>query len=509
MKKGIVYLIGAGPGDPELLTIKAMRIIRKADVVVFDRLVNSEIIEHASEDAELIYVGKKPGKHALSQDSINELLVQKALEGKVVARLKGGDPFLFGRGGEEALHLISNECDFEVVPGVTSAIAVPAYAGIPVTHRDLSSSFAVITGHEKQGGGKSSIHWKEIAKGIDTIVFLMGVENLSNIVERLMENGKPPDIPAALIRSGTLPEQEVITGTLRDIVSRAEERSFKSPAVFIVGQVVKLREKINWAEKKALRGQRIVITRPGAQADSFAERITELGGVPVRFPTIEIIKEKNLDKLYKAFENISGFDWVIFTSVNAVDIFFDELEGQGLDARVLKGIKICSIGPNTDKKLRQRGGYSSIVPNKYCANGIIDALKEKLQPGGKVLLPRARGAGNILSEGLSSLGAEVEEIWIYKSAVPSVIENRSVQKIINGDVDVITFTSSSTVINFVDIIGKENIKKIASATHIACIGPVTSDTARSSGFTVNIEAEQYTIDGLLEAMASKLKKRPV
>jgi uroporphyrinogen III methyltransferase/synthase len=505
MKKGIVYLVGAGPGDPGLFTIKGKKALQRADAVIYDRLVSNKILSYASKKAERLYVGKVSGDHVLSQDKINELLVQKAREGKVVVRLKGGDPFVFGRGGEEVLYLQEHGCDFEVVPGITSATAVPAYAGIPVTHRDMSSSFAVITGHEKPGKKESSICWKEISHGVDTVVFLMGVENLSCIVEQLIDNGKAPGTPAALIRSGTLPGQEVLTGTLGDIVQKAEEKSFKPSAVFMVGDVVTLREKLSWVEKRPLWGKKVVVTRPEAQAASFVEKITELGGEAIELPAIEIVKETDLSGLYRAFKDIETYDWVVFTSVNAVDIFFDELSKQGLDIRTLKGVSICVIGPVTEQSLEQRGLLADMVPEQYCAEGIIEALKGRLQPGQKILLPRTRGARTVLLEGLQALRAKVDEIYLYKTAVPTDIDKQAFEGIIKGDVDILTFTSSSTVSNFVDLIGKQNVNHADSNVKVACIGPVTADTARRCGFSVDIEAKSYTIDGLVEALVEGLR----
>ncbi len=494
-----MYIVGAGPGDPGLLTIKGKNVLQKADVVIYDRLVNKEMLAHAPDRAELIYAGKESGKNAFSQDRINELIVQKASEGRAVVRLKGGDPFVFGRGGEEALHLVEQGYGFEVVPGVTSASAVPAYAGIPLTHRGISSSFAVITGHGKKG---TPICQEEISKGIDTLVFLMGMENLASIVEQLIANGKTAETPAALIQNGTLPEQKVLAGTLGQIARCAEETGFGPPALFIVGDVVELREKLNRVEKKPLRGKTVVITRPEAQADSFGETIIALGGRVVKLPVIEIKRKTDLKRLCKIFKNIDAFDWLVFTSANAVEIFFDELVSENVDIRVLKGIKICAIGPATEAKLRQRGILTDLVPDRYCAEGIVDALEERIKPGMRVLLPRAQGARAVLAEGLREMGLHVEEIYLYEAVVPLRIDDEIVEKIIKGCAEIIIFTSPSTVSNFVDIVGRKHVKQIDSKTKTACIGPITSDAARKFGFTVDMEAESYTINGLIDALAA-------
>ncbi len=499
-KKGIVYLIGAGPGDPGLLTLKGKEILEKSEVVIYDRLINKRILSWANPNAEFIYVGKASGKHAFSQEKINALLVKKASEGKKVARLKGGDPFLYGRGGEEALYLRQHGCDFEVVPGVTAAIAVPAYAGIPVTHRDIASSFAVITGHEKPDKKESSIKWKEIADGIGTAVFLMGMENLAFICENLLNNGKDAGTPVALIRWGTLPEQEVLTGSLGEIVEKAAKNNFKPPAVIVIGEVVKLRDELAWVEKKPLWGKKILVTRARSQASVLVNRINELGGDAIEFPSIKIVKEPDLRPLYDAFYNINEYDWLIFTSVNTVDIFFNEMSQAGMDIRKLKGIRICAIGPATRKKLESRGLKVDMPPEDYRAEGIIGELSKKAKPGQSVLLPRAKGARSILPETIRQWGLKVNEICLYEAQ--STLEGIEIskEKIIDSDVDYITFTSSSTVSNFVKIIGEKNVKKLDETAKVVCIGPVTADKARKSGFTVDLVADYYTIEGLLDVI---------
>ncbi|HEX3010445.1 MAG TPA: uroporphyrinogen-III C-methyltransferase [Syntrophomonadaceae bacterium] len=499
MRKGIVYLIGAGPGDPGLFTIKGHSLLKEAEVVVYDRLVNSDILSCIREDAELIYVGKASSNHALSQDEINQLLVEKLAAGKKVARLKGGDPFLFGRGGEEAEFVRNHGFDYEVVPGVTSAIAVPAYAGIPVTHRDAASSIAIITGHEKPGKQNSSIKWKELANGADTLVFLMGIENLGFITRQLMENGKSADTPVALVRWGTLPDQEVLTGTLENINHKMEESEFLPPAVTIIGNVVNLRNQLAWVEKRPLWGKRIVITRARTQASALANQLRELGADVIEFPTIKINQESDLSQLHYALSNIESYAWIIFTSVNGVDIFFDEMIKFGLDIRCLQGISICAIGPATRESLRKRGIRADIVPSEFRAEGLIEELQKNIKPGQSVLLPRAGGARAILPESIRDLGAHVSEINLYRAEPVSYIGNKVIDQIVNRQIDLITFTSSSTVHNFVDIIGQENVDKLTDVK-IGCIGPITADTARDYGFTVAITAGEYTIAGLVQAI---------
>lgn len=505
MDKGKVYLIGAGPGDPGLLTLKAKRLLEQADVVVYDRLVGDDILAMAGPASELIYVGKVSGKHALSQEEINKVLVEKAAEGKSVARLKGGDPFLYGRGGEEAMYIRENGFDYEVVPGITSAIAVPAYAGIPVTHRDATSSFAVITGHEKPGKKESSICWDKISTGIGTLVFLMGVENLPYICEELVKNGREASTPVALVRWGTRPAQEVLTGTLENIVDRVRETGFRPPAVIVVGEVVALRRHLSWIEQKPLWGKKIIVTRARAQASLLVEKIGDCGGQALEVPVIRIEKETNLSALSNAFKNLEHYGWIIFTSVNAVEIFFEELFQQGFDIRDLKGISIAAIGPATRQSIENRGIRVDVQPDEFRAEGILEDLEGRIQPGQWVLLPRAQGARGILPETLRNRGAHVNEVPLYQAMPGEQPREEILQQLWDGNIDYITFTSSSTVHNFVAIAGKENITRIKRNTRIACIGPVTADTARGYGFQIDVTAPQYTIEGLINAIIADVQ----
>ncbi|SHG89620.1 uroporphyrinogen-III synthase /uroporphyrinogen-III C-methyltransferase [Thermosyntropha lipolytica DSM 11003] len=504
-KKGFVYLVGAGPGDPGLFTLKGAKVLQKAEVVVYDRLVSDKILALANPEAEFIYVGKESSHHALPQEKINELLVKKASEGKVVVRLKGGDPFLFGRGGEEALYVKRHGVPFEVVPGITSAIAVPAYAGIPVTHRDATSTLAIITGHEKPGKEESSIRWENIATGAGTLVFLMGVENLRFICQKLMDNGRSGETPVALVRWGTLPYQEVLTGTLADIAHKAEQSNFKPPAVIVVGEVVSLREELKWVEDKPLWGKRIVVTRARAQASLLSEKIYELGGEAIEFPTIAIKPLSDLHVLHNALYNLEHYNWIIFTSVNAVEIFFKEMKGLKLDIRELKGVNICAIGPATRDKLEEKGLIVDAVPDEYRAEGILSLLQPKIKPGDWVLLPRAKGARSVLPQTLHAWGAHVNEVYLYEAVPVSTVSAKTREEIIKGRVDYITFTSSSTVSNFVKIIGRENIPSINNNTRIACIGPITAETAAKEGFKVQLVAGEYTIDGLVNVLVEDAK----
>lgn len=501
---GKVYLIGAGPGDPGLFTLKGKRILEKADVVVYDRLLGDELLGWIRADAQTIYVGKASGNHALPQDEINAVLYEHAARGSMVARLKGGDPFVFGRGGEEALYLKERGIAFEIVPGVTSAIAVPAYAGIPVSHRDISSSFAVITGHEKPGKSQSSIHWEHLGQAVDTLVFLMGVENLPYIRSQLLANGKEPETPAALIKWGTLPGQQVVAGTLENIEQRVAAAGLTSPAVIIVGGTAALRNRLQWFEKAPLFGRKIIVTRSRRQASRLVEGIRELGGEAIEIPAIETEKNPDLSDLHRAFERMADYNWVVFTSVNGVQVFFEEMQASGCDIRLLAGLKIAAIGPATAGALQEKGLLADLVPERYQAEDVLEGLREMLVAGQRVLLPRAQGARPLLPEGLRNMGVQVDEVITYRSRRPRLTEKEE-NALRLGQADYITFTSSSTVENFVAHLGAENVAAFQGRVKTACIGPITADKARSMGFDVHITAAEYTIDGLLAAILADIQ----
>jgi uroporphyrinogen III methyltransferase / synthase len=498
--KGKVFLIGAGPGDPGLITVKGKECISRADVVIYDYLASPSLLAFAEPSAEQIYVGKKGGDHTLSQDGINQLLVEKAGKGLVVARLKGGDPFIFGRGGEEAEVLIQAGIPFEVVPGVTSAIAAPAYAGIPLTHRKFTTTLAFVSGHEAPGKEKSGIHWESLAKGIGTLVFLMGVKNLPYIATSLIEHGKPPETPVALVRWGTTTKQQTVTGTLETIVDNVAAAGLKSPSIIIVGEVVTLRESMNWFETRPLMGRRIIVTRAREQASDLVKLLSELGAECLEFPTITIVPPEDFHLLDKAIDTISSYDYLVFTSVNGVTFFFDRLFDKGLDVRCLGHIRTATIGPATSARLRQYGVTSDIVPESYRAESVITAFKKEPVQGKKILLPRAKDARPILPVELSKMGATVDEIVTY-TAKP-VLENTDelIQNLENNSIDMISFTSSSTVTNFKALIPVERFETLMKNVTIASIGPVTSETAENLGFHVDVTAEEFTIPGLVAAI---------
>jgi uroporphyrinogen III methyltransferase/synthase len=499
---GIVYLVGAGPGDPGLLTVKGKECIEKADVVVYDFLAAPTLLAHASPTAEQIYVGKKGGDHTLSQDGINNLLVEKAQAGNTVTRLKGGDPFIFGRGGEEAEVLIAAGIPFEVVPGVTSAVAAPAYAGIPLTHRKFTSTLAFITGHEDPTKENSNINWDALATGIGTLVFLMGVKNLPHIVKRLIDHGKPTDTPVALVRWGTTTKQQTVTGTLQTIVENVSAAGLKSPSIIVVGKVVTLRESMKWFEKRPLLGKRVVVTRARKQASDLVKRLTDMGAECLEYPTIEIVPTEDSTPLDDAIAGITGYDWLVFTSVNGVKFFFDRLFKNGKDARALGNIKIATIGPATSKQVEQYGLVSDIIPETYRAESILNAFTDIDIKGKKVLLPRADGARPILPVEMEKMGARVDEIITYRARPVTDKADHLISCLEEKSIDLVTFTSSSTVTNFNALLPRERFKELMDGITVASIGPVTTDTARELGFDVHLTAGEYTIPGLCEAIVA-------
>ena len=495
--KGRVYIIGAGPGDPGLITLRGVQCIREADVIIYDHLVSPEILRHAGEKTRLIYAGKQGGDHTLSQWEINNLLVAEAGQGAIVARLKGGDPFIFGRGGEEAEVLREAGIPFEVVPGISSAVAVPAYAGIPLTHRNHTVSVAFVTGHEDPAKGKSDLDWPTLA-GIGTLVILMGVKNLPAIAENLIRNGKDAATPAALIRWGTTPDQETLTGTLGDIAQKAEERRFSPPSIFVVGGVVGLRETLNWFETKPLFGRGIVITRPEAQTEELSEPLRARGARVIHFPVIRIAPPESWEELDGAIDRLESYRWIIFTSANGVAFFFRRLRERGRDIRDLKGIRVATIGPATASAVETLGIRVDLVPEEFISEGVVKAFAGEDLRGRRVLLPRAEQARDVIPEGLAKMGADVDVATAYRT-VRSDRNAAELESFLAEDkVDVITFTSPSTVANFLEIMGPDF--HLPSKVRIACIGPVTETAARRAGLPVDILQERYTIPGLVEAL---------
>jgi uroporphyrinogen III methyltransferase/synthase len=506
MSTGKVYLIGAGPGDPGLITVKGLRCLETADVVVYDYLANEQLLSRIREGAEKIYVGKKGGDHTLPQDQINELIIARAKEGKSVARLKGGDPFIFGRGGEEAEELAQAGIPFEVVPGVTSAIAVPAYAGIPLTHRDYTSTVAFITGHEDPTKEESKIAWDKISTGVGTLVFLMGVGNLSRIAQELIRNGRAPETPVALIRWGTLPEQETVLGRLSDIGEIAQTRKVKPPVIILVGEVVALREKLNWFETLPLFGKKILVTRAREQASDLSERLRVLGATPVEFPTIAILPPESWADVDHCLQQMVLYDWIIFTSANGVKFLLERLSALGRDVRDLRGPRVCAIGPKTAEALEELKIKVSFVPQEYRAEAIFEGLKKEKLKGKNILIPRAKAARDVLPEELRKAGAAVDVVEVYQTVLPR--ENRAevLDLLEKGGISAVTFTSSSTVGNFVEMLGPEDARRLTAGIPVASIGPITAEKARSLGIETTVMPAEYTIPALVQSLAEHFQK---
>jgi uroporphyrinogen III methyltransferase/synthase len=495
---GKVYLIGAGPGDPGLFTLKGKRCLEEADVVAYDALANRRLLAHAKPNAETIYVGKRGGQHAMPQEAIAGILVERARAGKIVARLKGGDPFVFGRGGEEAEELAAAGVPFEIVPGVTSAVAAPAYAGIPLTHRDFTSTVAFVTGHEDPTKEDTGIAWDKIATGIGTLVFFMGVGRLPEIVRNLIAHGRPPETPAAVIRWGTRAEQAVATGTLAKLAERCEDMT--PPALIVVGEVVALREKLRWFEAKPLFGKRILVTRAREQASALTERLEAAGAEAVEYPAIQIEPPESWAPLDTAIARLREYQWAIFTSANGVRFFWDRLQHAGRDVRDLFGVAVCAIGPATAAALQERGVRADLVPAEFTAEGLLDAIGPKKIAGARILLARAAEAREVLPAELGRRGALVDVVAAYRTVKNAANADELRAMLRDGKIQAVTFASSSTVRYFLDLVGDEAATLLQGVV-VASIGPITAETAARHGISSHVVPESYTIPALVDALA--------
>ena len=507
-KKGIVYLVGAGPGDIGLLTVKGLRCLQKAEVVIYDFHLNAQILNSISHKAELIYAGKRGGHHTMTQEEINEAIVEKAKEGNIVCRLKGGDPFVFGRGGEEAQELAREGILFEIVPGVSSAVAAPAYAGIPLTHRLYSSSFAVIPGYEDTTKEASAINWAKLATGVGTLVFLMAVKNISELTRKLIEHGRSPDTPVAVVRWGTRPDQKTIVSTLKDIAALVREKDIRPPAVTVIGDVVNLRKELSWYEKKPLFGQRVLVTR---EHSGGFEALEELGAEVLQFSTIEIVPPETWSELDAAIVSISTYDWLIFTSTNGVKYFFSRLFEKRVDIRQLKGLKICAIGTKTEAAVSQFGIRVDLVPEEFNAEGLIAAFIQEgkgmratgdrtdTEPlkGIKFLLPRAEVAREVFPEKVREHGGLIDVPAAYRAIKPDYHGKRLKRFLKEGRITIATFTSAATFNNFREIMG-EDADELLKEVAIAVIGPVTARAIEKAGLTVDIMPKEATIEAMVE-----------
>ncbi|MGI8820761.1 MAG: uroporphyrinogen-III C-methyltransferase [Chthoniobacterales bacterium] len=495
-KAGKCYLVGAGPGDLGLVTLRAKELIQQAEVVVYDYLCNPEILQWAPQGCERIFAGKKAGAHTLAQEEINALLVQRTASGKQVVRLKGGDPFVFGRGGEEAQALIAAGLSFEVVPGVTSAVAGPAYAGIPITHRGNNSHVTFFTGHENPGKGESSIDFAALAKLGGTQVMLMGVERIEAISREMLANGMRADLPVALIRWATTARQETLVGTLGTIAQLVTEKGFRAPAVAVFGDVVSLRKELNWFEGRPLAGKRVVVTRTRTQAGALSSQLRILGADVLELPTIRIEPPTNLREFAELVQDAHAYDWIVFTSPNGVNSFFDLFYKLYSDAREIGGAKIAAIGPATAQRVKDFRLHVDLQPEEFVAEALVREFKKQ---GGvenlRILLARAERARDVLPKELSAMGAIVDEGIAYRTVPETSDDNGARRRLLEEGADLITFTSSSTVENFMalDLPWPEGMQ-------VASIGPVTSATARGLGLEIDVEARRHDIPGLVDAI---------
>jgi uroporphyrinogen III methyltransferase/synthase len=505
IRTGVVYLAGSGPGDPGLLTLRAQALLQGCNCIIHDALVSPEIMAMANPAAEKIYVGKRGNQHAFEQEEINALLLAKAREGKSVLRIKGGDPYLFGRGAEEAIHLIEGGASVEVVPGVTAGIAAPAYAGIPVTHRDHASAVAFVTGHEDPTKSESALDWAALAK-IGTLCFYMGVKNLGRISGELARHISP-ETPVAVIEWGTTPRQRTAIGTLKTIVGVCQEMKIQAPALTVVGQVVQYHKQLNFFERAPLLGKRILVTRARAQSSDLAIGLRGLGARVYEFPTIRIVHENN-PELTRAAKDLaaSRYDWVALTSVNGVDALFDELDRQQLDARSLRA-KVAAVGPATQRRLQERGVRADLVPPEYVAESVVGALKTQGGISGKrFLLTRADIARSDLPDALKTLGAEVTDVVAYRTVLETEGQEAALNELESGTLDAITFTSASTARNFVQILGAERLKAVlAKNPRCISIGPITSAAMKEAGLPVDSESPTHAIPALIAQVRKRVE----
>ena len=490
-------------GDVKLLTLRGKECLELADVVLYDHLANPELLKHAPTEAERIYVGRKGRGSYREQQEINALLVSKAQEGKCVVRLKGGDPFVFGRGGEEAETLAEAGLPFTVIPGVTAAVAVPAYAGIPVTHRTLASTVSFVTGHEDPTKPSSAMEWPRLASSEGTLVFLMGTKNLPHIVEQLILEGKSSDTPVAAIRWGTYARQQTVVGTLANIVEKVRSADLSPPTVIVVGEVVRLRDRLNWCESRPLFGKGVLVTRPRAQAPALSNLLAELGAEPIECPTLEIYPPDSWGPVDEAIQVLSSYDWVIFTSVNGVQAFMGRLWFHQKDARSLANAKVCCIGPRTEEEANRWGLVADLVPREFQAEGILEALGALEIRGQRILIPRAKVAREILPEQLRQMGASVQVVHGYQAVPPQAKEAMLSDHFRNQDIQYLTFTSSSTVKNFCQLFtDRQEMQNLTQHATVACIGPITAKTVKDEGLPVGIVAAENTVPALVDAIVA-------
>jgi uroporphyrinogen III methyltransferase/synthase len=480
------------------MTARSLELIATADAVFYDRLIPPGALDGAREGAELVYVGKQPGVPSVPQEEIGERLIEAARAGKSVVRLKGGDPFVFGRGGEEGEALREAGVEFEVVPGVTAGVAATAYAGIPVTHRDDASAVAFVTGHEDPEKEESALDWEALARFPGTLVFYMGVKRLEQNAASLIAAGRDPEEPAAAIERGTWPGQRTVSATLGTIAEAVEREAVKAPALVVVGEVAKRREQLAWLERRPLHGRRVVVTRARAQASGLAATLRGLGAEVIELPAIRIEPRIESEEVRKAAGAIGTYELVCLTSPNGVRLLFEAMESAGLDARALAGVTVAAIGPGTARALAERGVPADVIPQRFVAEGLIEALEDEEIAGARVLVARAAEARDVLPDALRERGAEVDVVALYETVreQPGDEEIEAAQS-----ADYVTFTSSSTVTNLTEALGD----RFPRNARIVSIGPITSETARAAGLDVAVEADRHDVDGLLEALLDDVR----
>lgn len=509
-KKGKAYLIGAGPGDPGLITVRGKEILQKTEVLIYDYLAGDKLLEFVPAGAELIYAGKMGGiRHTHTQDEINRMLVDRVRAGKIVVRLKGGDPFIFGRGGEELEELVKAGLDYEAVPGVTSASAAATFAGIPITHRDCTSSVAFITGHERPDKDETSIAWDKISTGVGTLVFYMGIKNLPSITANLIKHGRDPKTPVAVVRWASMPFQRSVIGTLETISDIVEKEGIKPPALTIVGDVVNYRKKLDWYEGRPLFGKRIVVTRTREQASELVSLLGENGAYCLEHATISIHPPDSWQEADDAIDALADFDWLLFTSINAIHHFFKRLQAKGKDCRALHGVSIAAIGRVTADILLEYGISADLIPASFTGDGLAEAMVQQGVAGKRILIPRALEARKVLEQTLTENGGTVVIAPVYQN-IPPVYEGTVLrEEIKNGEVDMVTFTSSSTVVNFVSMLNvadNQELQELLKNVKIAAIGPVTAKTILGFGLHVDVQPETYTIAAMVDSVVNHFRK---
>ena len=501
MSGGRVVLVGAGPGDPGLLTLRAAQALDCAAVLLYDALASDPIVALAPANCERIYVGKRGGTHEMPQSQIEELMIARARDGNIVVRLKGGAPFVFGRGGEEAQALQAAGIPFEIVPGISSAIAAPAYAGIPVTHREINPVLTIATGHEDPTKPQSTIDWSKLADAHRTLVLLMAIGNLTNICARLIEHGLSADTPVAVIADGTRPTQRTVTGTLETIASEVQRAGLAAPAIVVIGEVVALRENLRWFDRLPLFGKRVLITRPAQQAQEFARALYARGVEPILASTIAIVPPDDVAAAHRAVDDLSSYRWVVFTSQNGVDAFFDRLAALDSDARYIGATRVAAIGSKTSERLREFGVRADLVPSAFVSEEIARALIQATHTGDRILIYRAQEARDVLSQMLEDAGRKPSVVAAYKTIFD--VDPEFEQKVQRSDV--LTFTSASTVRGYVELLGGVVAAREAARNKlIACIGPITAEAADEAGLHVDVVADVFTTDGLLDALEAHL-----